>query len=108
MGTTMPQYFEQTLQRDSKSRWDFSSWVPELVVVSLGGNDFNHQNGHVPSNATFTEAYGGFLATIIGKYRTSGGGHDSVSPTIVSICGQGTPGEKLREKDNDRCRPCPH
>ena len=35
-----------------------------LVVVSLGGNDYNHQEGNVPTNATFTEGTRNFLNSL--------------------------------------------
>eukprot|EP00931_Biecheleriopsis_adriatica_P115292 TRINITY_DN91100_c0_g1_i1.p1 TRINITY_DN91100_c0_g1~~TRINITY_DN91100_c0_g1_i1.p1 ORF type:complete len:434 (-),score=75.28 TRINITY_DN91100_c0_g1_i1:33-1334(-) len=96
---TMPQYFLQTMQSNPSARWDFSKWSPELVIVSLGGNDFNHQEGRVPTDEVFQAAYADFLDTIFEKYS---------DPVVLGICGMGTPGEKLREVDNDRCRPCPH
>ena len=28
--------------------------LPTLTIISLGGNDYNHQNGNVPSQEEFT------------------------------------------------------
>jgi len=100
---TMPEYYKRVLQTQEKPAWDFEQSRPDLVVVSLGGNDFNHQNS-IPSNASFAEAYEVFLHEIARPYMQDGG----TSPTIVNICGQGDPTEVERDPNNDRCRPCPH
>lgn len=98
---TMPDFYKRSLQTEPKGMWNFTKWRPDLVVVSLGGNDFNHQK-NVPSNATFAAAYEDFLQQIVNPYL------DDTPPTIVSVCGQGDPTEVERDPNNDRCRPCPH
>ncbi len=40
-GPTMPQLWEQTLANDASTKWNFSSWVPDTVVVHLGANDLS-------------------------------------------------------------------
>ena len=115
--STMPEYYTRTLQTERSTRWDFgASPRPDLIVVSLGGNDFNHQR-KVPSNETFRTAYHHFLNQITEPYLLSldqeeGDQQDTAPPpppvTIVSICGQGDPTEFARDPNNDRCRPCPH
>ena len=82
----MPPYWQnRTLETADQPRWDFgSAREPDLVVVSLGGNDFNHQHGNVPSNETFNAAYNDFITTILGTYP---------SATVMSVCGQGSPAE---------------
>jgi len=104
---SMPGYFNRTLQTDAKDApvWDFQSFVPDLVVISLGGNDFNHQGGNVPSNKTFSAAYGAFLLRIFQVYEDN---NNALNTTIISVCGQGSPVEKKYDPDNNRCRPCPH
>jgi hypothetical protein len=99
---TMPDYLDRTLQTNEQLLWNFTSWRPHLVVISLGGNDYNHQNS-VPSNETFTAAYEDFILQIVEPY-----GEGGPVPTIVSICGQGDLTEVERDPNNDRCRPCPH
>lgn len=37
---TLPQLYERTLPEDPKSRWDFSRWTPDAVVLEVGTNDF--------------------------------------------------------------------
>jgi lysophospholipase L1-like esterase len=49
---------------DGTSNWDFASWIPGLVVVFLGINDFN--NG--VTDANFRTAYISFINTIRGHY----------------------------------------
>ena len=100
----MPQLYGRTLQTEATPPWDFGSWVPQLVLISLGGNDYNHHSGSVPSNASFSAAYEAFLLSVFAGYDGAGA-NDSV---VVSICGQGDPLEVQRDPDNNRCRPCPH
>ncbi|KAH8095472.1 GDSL-like Lipase/Acylhydrolase [Aureococcus anophagefferens] len=50
---TMAELSTRSLQTRNES-WDGDA--PDLAVVSLGGNDFNHQGGDVPSNETPAEA----------------------------------------------------
>ena len=69
------------------------------MVISLGGNDFNHQHGNVPSNETFNAAYIEFVTTVLETYPES---------TVLSVCGQGSPAEATFDPDNNRCSPCPH
>lgn len=38
-----PPLFTRTLCHDPQSRWDFSQWVPDAVVVHLGSNDFSSE-----------------------------------------------------------------
>ena len=64
----LPGYYNRTLQSEKSMIWDTSKFVPELVVISLGGNDYNHQKGHVPSNETFSSAYEEFLLRIFSQY----------------------------------------
>jgi lysophospholipase L1-like esterase len=37
---TLPQLYERTLPEDPASRWDFSRWTPDAVVLEVGTNDF--------------------------------------------------------------------
>jgi lysophospholipase L1-like esterase len=47
---TMAELFNRTLQT-SPTPWNsLERRQPDLVVISLGGNDFNHQKGHTPTN----------------------------------------------------------
>jgi len=39
----MPKYYMQTLVNDETQNWNFSSWIPDVVVIFLGENDFSTQ-----------------------------------------------------------------
>ncbi|GMI11106.1 hypothetical protein TrVE_jg9602 [Triparma verrucosa] len=103
----LPYFWEnQALLTDSSSSWDptdsNNQLSPDLVVVSLGGNDYNHQHGNVPSNETFSAAYEEFLLKIFSAYESN------EDAKILSVCGQGSPAESAFDPDNNRCSPCPH
>jgi lysophospholipase L1-like esterase len=36
----MTDYYERTLPTHENSRWDFTSWIPQVVVVNVGTNNF--------------------------------------------------------------------
>lgn len=62
----LPSYYGQTLQNDSSRPWDFSSWIPNVVVIGLGHNDFS-TNPHPPKEL-FISKYREFLQLIRTKY----------------------------------------
>ncbi|KAL1524997.1 hypothetical protein AB1Y20_019873 [Prymnesium parvum] len=100
---TMRQYYERALLTDGPSSvWNFSRFVPDVVILSLGGNDFNHQAALAPSNATFDSSYMGMLGDVFAHYPSR---PDLV---VISVCGQGSPREAAFDPDNNRCRPCEH
>lgn len=82
------------------STWNATVDPPNLVVVSLGGNDFNHQDGRVPTNATFSAAYARLLDAFYSKFPDLG--------AVAAVCGMGSPAEAAFDPDNNRCKPCPH
>ena len=98
----LPGYYNRTMQADDKldDLWSPSKFVPDLVVISLGGNDYNHQEGNVPTNDTFTSAYEDFMLRI---FEMNG-----MQIKIAAVCGMGDPTESTRDPDNNRCSPCPH
>ena len=102
----MADLHSRTLQSQEKPQWNYSKETAgaDLVVVSLGGNDYNHQKGKVPDDAAFAEAYATFLDGLYAQYERSG--RDEL--VVVSVCGQGSPAEAAYDPDNNRCRPCPH
>lgn len=52
--STMSGYYGRAVLTDGPhSVWNFSAFVPQVVMISLGGNDFNHQGALMPSNTTF-------------------------------------------------------
>lgn len=98
----LPYFWDnQTLLTDPNPPWDSSlSSTPDLVLISLGGNDFNHQKGRVPSDEDFSAVYADFLLSIFSEYGSD--------VKIMGVCGQGSPAEAEFDPDNNRCSPCPH
>ena len=99
----MAEYWRsQTLLTEKKPKWEGVGGVetPDLVVISLGGNDYNHHNGNVPSNEDFSEAYGAFITSVFNEYGEG--------VKVLNVCGQGSPEEATYDPDNNRCSPCQH
>ncbi|MDP8998734.1 MAG: SGNH/GDSL hydrolase family protein [Myxococcota bacterium] len=61
----MAQLYDRTLPARADSRWDFSRWVPEVVVVNLGTNDFFQRDLR---QQVFVTAYVSLLARIRSHY----------------------------------------
>lgn len=40
----LPGFYSRTMESDNREdyEWDPANFEPELVVISLGGNDYNH------------------------------------------------------------------
>jgi hypothetical protein len=62
-GATMENRYPQTLC-DVAGAWDFSSWIPDVVVMFLGINDFN--NG--TNDGDFISAYKRLITTVRNNY----------------------------------------
>jgi hypothetical protein len=68
---TMPKLFGRANPIDPRSVWDFASFVPDAVIVMMGGNDFAIGQPVDEGPATlgeFIEAYDGFVADLRQKY----------------------------------------
>src|SRR5262249_46492585 len=55
----LPNIYDRTLPTQNGSRWDFTRYQPDAVVINLGTNDYSTNVD--PSPADFTAAYRGFL-----------------------------------------------
>ncbi|MBN2279582.1 MAG: T9SS type A sorting domain-containing protein [Candidatus Marinimicrobia bacterium] len=69
----MPDYFDRTLAYTPEPKWDFEQWVPNLVIIGLGLNDYSGyggwQNGIIESEtAEYIHAYHEFISTIRNDY----------------------------------------
>lgn len=70
----MPAIFDRADPLEPGSLWDFSKFVPHVVVVMLGGNDFaegqpDESNGRGPATpAEFQAATDAFAGTLRSKY----------------------------------------
>lgn len=62
---TIPEIYDRTLPQDAQSRWDFSRYIPDAVVVNLATNDFGQGN---PDRKGWTDAYLAFLARVRKAY----------------------------------------
>jgi len=67
----MPDIYDRLNPNDPKSKWDFSRWTPDVVVVNLGTND-NWLCGSrfktAPSQIQIVEAYIGFIQALRARY----------------------------------------
>jgi lysophospholipase L1-like esterase len=62
---TMPNLYKLTVPSDSTSAWDPNGFIPDVVVVNLGTNDF--ATG-IPPAAEFQQAYAALLRSVRGSY----------------------------------------
>jgi lysophospholipase L1-like esterase len=51
----MPELYNRICFNDSTSKWDFSRWVPQAVIINLGTNDFSTKP--YPDKDVFQSAY---------------------------------------------------
>ena len=70
---TIPKRFDRTFMDAPLPKWDFARWVPGVVVICLGLNDYSglrDSAGAVPSekSAMFRDGYRRFLTTLRGVY----------------------------------------
>jgi lysophospholipase L1-like esterase len=61
----MPKKYGRTLPADTASQWDLGKWVPHVVVINLGTNDFNKGN---PTEEQFAGTYREFIKRLRGYY----------------------------------------
>jgi len=47
-------------------KWNFKSWIPQVVAINLGTNDFSF--GFIPDKTAFKEGYINFIKTILDNY----------------------------------------
>jgi len=59
-------YYETILGDASDQKWDFTRWIPDLVVICLGTNDFSTQPH--PDDSMFTNNYHQLINRIITNY----------------------------------------
>ncbi len=64
MTDTMPILYGRTLPDQTTDTWDFTSWIPDAVVIYLGNNDFGRGDPGQP----YVTAYEAFIARIRGHY----------------------------------------
>lgn len=64
----MPRVYENTLINDPTTKWDFSSYKPDVVVVGLGTNDLSENNYNYEK---FAVSYIAFIKQIRQHYPTA-------------------------------------
>lgn len=72
----MPSLYDRTCWYDSTLKWDFKKWVPQVVVINLGTNDFSTKP--YPDKNVFEEAYN----RLINRVR-------SLYPNVTIFCVSG-------------------
>ncbi len=70
---SVPKKFDRTLMESSAPKWDFKKWIPDVVVICLGLNDYSglkDKDGKVSDDksAMFRKTYHEFLETLRGVY----------------------------------------
>ncbi|MEO8563210.1 MAG: GDSL-type esterase/lipase family protein [bacterium] len=76
-GPVMPNVYQGVFMdyADSSTRWDFSRYSPDLVIIALGTNDFSDGDGKTPRSAldgdTFVREYAQFVAGVRSRYPSA-------------------------------------
>jgi len=58
----LPLFYSRRLSSNPVPMWDFSSWIPDIVVIQLGGNDFSTMPH--PSETAFKSGYFAFIDSL--------------------------------------------
>jgi len=66
----MPEMYDRLNPADPKSKWDFSKWTPDIVVINLGQNDcwLINRLKPVPQEPEIIQRYCDFVGSIRSKY----------------------------------------
>jgi lysophospholipase L1-like esterase len=72
-GPTVPQQYANTfLNTDSSSKWNFDSFIPDIVTIALGTNDMSSGDGkktRLPfDRTTYIDMYKNFIKSIYSHY----------------------------------------
>ena len=62
---TIVSLYDRVLANAGNPKWDFTSWIPDVVVINLGTNDFAREN---PDEAGWVGAYVAFIRQIQARY----------------------------------------
>jgi len=91
----LPSLYDRICCADSSPIWDFTSWIPQVVVINLGTNDFSTQPH--PSKPVFQEAYTQLINRIQSQYPAA---------TIFCVCGPmiGEPCASYIEEVVEQCQ----
>lgn len=89
---TLPDLYLQILPYNSSVTWNTGQWIPQVVVINLGTNDFNTG---IPDENTFITTYSNFVKRIRAQY------HDA---HIYCALGPMLSGAKLLSARNFICK----
>lgn len=67
----LPQIYDRTFADEANSTWDHTSYVPDVVVINLGTNDFSAETSQAAwavNQTEFSQAYKAFITTLRGHY----------------------------------------
>lgn len=84
----IPQCYEETAllpDGSSAGKWDFDKFIPDIIVINLGTNDFNYCNEY----SKYDEVYEEYIK-FLRKIR-------SLNPNAELLCTIGVMGDKLTE-----------
>jgi len=73
----MPIFIPRTSGNDANYQWDWSTWIPDGVVINLGTNDYSTQPA--PDQTTFSNGYYNLIDLIRKEYKTT--------TRIFAVCG---------------------
>ncbi len=62
----LPSFYDFTLQNDPSKKWDFKKWVPDMVFINLGTNDFSTEPN--PDKDIFIAEYKKLINKIRNNY----------------------------------------
>ena len=62
----MQRFFTRAVQKEENSRWNFSSWKPDVFILALGTNDFTDTS--VADKRDFEKQYSDFVKMVRGYY----------------------------------------
>ncbi|MDF2700124.1 MAG: hypothetical protein K0Q49_1680 [Haloplasmataceae bacterium] len=65
MVNTMPTMIDKITPL-SKENWDHKQYIPDIVAINLGTNDFS--NGYIPNKNQFVSAYKNLVNTVLNEY----------------------------------------
>jgi len=80
-GPAMPELWRRTLASNPIDDWDFSSWVPNAVVINLGTNDHGH-----PGDQPYTDTYYEFGLNVTRRYGKNVSLFLACGPMTTSYC----------------------
>jgi len=73
--STYPDRYGRTLPDDEQSTWDPSSFVPDIIIINLGNNDFNVLDADkvptAPEAEPFKAAYASFVGRLLQLYPSA-------------------------------------